>query len=140
MPKGVVAVAESGLREPADLRRLERAGYHAFLVGERLIAQPDPGAALAALRGVDRASGAGRGPSERSDNDPRQDLRHHHASRTRVLAVELGASAIGLVFWPRSPRVVEIERAQDIVAALPPFVGAVGVFVNQAEDARARGA
>jgi indole-3-glycerol phosphate synthase len=52
MPKGAVTVAESGLREPADLERLERAGYHAFLVGERLIAQPDPGAALSALRGA----------------------------------------------------------------------------------------
>ena len=52
MPKGAVAVAESGLREPADLLRLERAGYHAFLVGERLMAQPDPGAALRALRGA----------------------------------------------------------------------------------------
>jgi indole-3-glycerol phosphate synthase len=52
IPKGAVAVAESGLRTPADLQRLEAAGYHAFLVGERLIAEPDPGAALAALRGV----------------------------------------------------------------------------------------
>jgi indole-3-glycerol phosphate synthase len=52
LPKGVVTVAESGLREPADLRRLERAGYDAFLVGERLIAQTDPGAALRALRGA----------------------------------------------------------------------------------------
>ena len=53
MPKGAVTVAESGLREPGDLQRLSRAGYHAFLVGERLIAQPDPGAALRILRGVD---------------------------------------------------------------------------------------
>ena len=52
LPPGTVAVAESGLREPADLARLERAGYQAFLVGERLIAQPDPGAALARLRGA----------------------------------------------------------------------------------------
>ena len=52
LPKDVVAVAESGLREPADLHRLERAGYRAFLVGERLIVQADPGAALRALRGV----------------------------------------------------------------------------------------
>jgi indole-3-glycerol phosphate synthase len=51
LPTGIVAVAESGLRETADLDRLARAGYHAFLVGERLIAQPDPGAALDALRG-----------------------------------------------------------------------------------------
>ena len=52
LPKSAVAVAESGLRETADLHRLERAGYHAFLVGERLIVQPDPGAALRALRGA----------------------------------------------------------------------------------------
>jgi len=85
MPKGTVTVAESGLRDASDLRRLEGAGYHAFLVGERLIVQPDPGAALAALRGVDGKRGPegsrrvattpsaqrGRGgfgaPSERSD-------------------------------------------------------------------------
>jgi indole-3-glycerol phosphate synthase len=51
LPSSVVTVAESGLREPADLRRLEHAGYRAFLVGERLIVQPDPGEALRALRG-----------------------------------------------------------------------------------------
>jgi len=50
MPRAAITVAESGLREPGDLRRLENAGYHAFLVGERLITQPDPGAALRALR------------------------------------------------------------------------------------------
>jgi indole-3-glycerol phosphate synthase len=50
IPRGVTAVAESGLRATADLTRLESAGYSAFLVGEHLIAQPDPGAALRALR------------------------------------------------------------------------------------------
>jgi indole-3-glycerol phosphate synthase len=62
LPAGAVAVAESGLRETEDLRRLERAGYSAFLVGERLIAEPDPGAALRTLRGP-----AGRRALERSD-------------------------------------------------------------------------
>jgi phosphoribosylanthranilate isomerase len=52
-----------------------------------------------------------------------------------VAAAELGASAIGIVFWPSSPRVVERERAREIVRALPPFVGAVGVFVNQVTEA-----
>jgi indole-3-glycerol phosphate synthase len=49
MPRDVVAVAESGIRTAVDLARLSAAGYHAFLVGERLIAQPDPGAALREL-------------------------------------------------------------------------------------------
>ena len=52
MPADVTAVAESGIRTPDDIARLSRAGYHAFLVGERLIAQPDPGAALRELRGA----------------------------------------------------------------------------------------
>ena len=43
-------VAESGIRTPDDVRSLSAAGYDAFLVGERLIAQPDPGAALRELR------------------------------------------------------------------------------------------
>jgi phosphoribosylanthranilate isomerase len=50
------------------------------------------------------------------------------------LAVALGAAAIGLVFWPESPRCVEIAQAREIVRSLPAFVTAVGVFVNQ-EDA-----
>ncbi len=51
------------------------------------------------------------------------------------LAVDLGASAIGLIFWPSSPRFVEQSRAREIVARLPPFVSVVGVFVNQVKEA-----
>ena len=49
-------------------------------------------------------------------------------------AVEQGADAIGLVFYPPSPRCVSIEQAADIVAALPAFVTAVGLFVNEQAD------
>ncbi len=49
IPDEIVAVAESGIREGADLRRLRDAGYDAFLVGEHLMAAPDPGAALKTL-------------------------------------------------------------------------------------------
>ena len=51
-----------------------------------------------------------------------------------VLAAELGASAIGLIFWPNSPRALDPVAARTIVASLPPFVTAVGVFVNQGRD------
>ena len=47
-------------------------------------------------------------------------------------AAAAGADAIGLVFYPPSPRAVDIDRARDIVAALPPFVTAVGLFVDAA--------
>ncbi len=46
-----------------------------------------------------------------------------------IAAVEAGADAVGLVFGP-SPRQVTISRAREIVAAMPPFVFVVGVFVN----------
>jgi phosphoribosylanthranilate isomerase len=46
-------------------------------------------------------------------------------------AIAHGASAIGFVFWPASPRFIDPYRARQIAAALPPFVAAVGVFVNQ---------
>lgn len=52
LPAGVTGVAESGIRNKEDLARLSGAGYQAFLVGERLMTQPDPGAALEELRGV----------------------------------------------------------------------------------------
>ena len=49
---GVVGVAESGIRTRADIDALTAAGYHAFLVGERFMTQPDPGAALRELTAV----------------------------------------------------------------------------------------
>jgi len=45
-------------------------------------------------------------------------------------AAEAGADAIGLVFYPRSPRYLSAERALEIRDALPAFVGAVALFVN----------
>jgi phosphoribosylanthranilate isomerase len=47
-----------------------------------------------------------------------------------VSAVQAGADAIGLVFYAQSPRFVSIEQAQKIMAAIPPFVSVVGLFVN----------
>ena len=49
IPAGAVAVAESGIETAADVARLRAAGYDVFLVGESLMRQPDPGAALQAL-------------------------------------------------------------------------------------------
>jgi phosphoribosylanthranilate isomerase len=46
-------------------------------------------------------------------------------------AVAAGAGAIGFVFWPESPRFIDPYRARAIRSRLPPFVTAVGVFVNQ---------
>ena len=49
IPPAVLRVAESGITTSQDLARLRAAGFDAFLIGERLMRQPDPGAALKAL-------------------------------------------------------------------------------------------
>jgi phosphoribosylanthranilate isomerase len=72
-----------------------------------------------------------------------------HPSRTRiklcgltkaedvVYAVAAGADAIGLVFYPPSPRNLTLDQAAALAALVPPFVATVGLFVNpSAEDLR----
>ena len=54
------------------------------------------------------------------------------------MAADAGADAVGLVFWPGSPRQVDAETARGITAALPPFVLRVGVFVNADRETLAR--
>src|SRR5262245_25580462 len=49
-------------------------------------------------------------------------------------AVEQGATALGFVLWPRSPRAVTVDRAAEIIAELPSHVMTVGVFVNESID------
>jgi phosphoribosylanthranilate isomerase len=48
-----------------------------------------------------------------------------------IAAARLGADAIGLVFYPPSPRAVTVIQAKLIVKSLPPFVTVVGLFVNE---------
>jgi len=51
-----------------------------------------------------------------------------------LAAARFGADAIGLVFWPGTPRVVALERAREIVNATSPFVSVVGLFVDPARE------
>ena len=48
-----------------------------------------------------------------------------------LLSVDLGANALGFVFYEGSKRYIKPDNAQSIISKLPPFVTTVGVFVNQ---------
>ena len=49
-------------------------------------------------------------------------------------AVACGADALGLVFYPKSPRAVDVTRARAIARAVPPFVTIVALFVDEPEE------
>lgn len=51
-----------------------------------------------------------------------------------LAAARAGADAIGFVFWPGSPRQVDVARARTIVHAMPPFVSCVGLFVDPSAE------
>lgn len=58
LPSGVIRVAESGIRDGDDVRRLTDAGFDAVLVGEALVSSPDPAVALRQLRSGARSRAA----------------------------------------------------------------------------------
>jgi len=55
VPDGCIAICESGIRGPADLKRLAKARYHAVLIGERFMTAEDPGKELAEFLKLERA-------------------------------------------------------------------------------------
>ena len=73
LPPSVIGISESGLKTPADLQAMKALGYRAFLMGERFMIEPDPGAALAGL--IESLASRERRCAMTAD----QDLRHHPA-------------------------------------------------------------
>jgi phosphoribosylanthranilate isomerase len=49
-------------------------------------------------------------------------------------AVELGADALGFVFYPKSPRYITPQQAASLASGLPPYVSSVALFVNPTLD------
>lgn len=55
-------------------------------------------------------------------------------SQDALIAAKLGVDAIGLVFYPPSPRYIEINIAQEIIQILPPFITVVALFYDPQAD------
>lgn len=51
-----------------------------------------------------------------------------------IQAIEAGADALGFVFYAQSPRYIKPAEAKKIIEKMPPFIGRVGLFVNEGID------
>ncbi len=138
LPDGIVAVAESGIRDAGDVRRLAAAGYDAVLVGETLVGASDREAAVSGM--LERSGDHGPAPwrdhpvtGSEPDEGPGIFVKicGITSEADALLAVGMGASAVGFVFAP-SPRQMAPSAVADIVKRLPHETVTVGVFRDEA--------
>ncbi|MFI5181125.1 MAG: hypothetical protein ACHQPI_07025, partial [Thermoanaerobaculia bacterium] len=111
IPDGIVRVAESGVKTAAEVTRLLAAGYGAFLVGETLLRSGDGAKAIRYL--------LGRGTTE---------VKICGLTREEdvALCLRLGVDWIGLIFSPRSPRRLTLERGRALAESARGAKGVVG--------------
>lgn len=128
IPRTVPFVSASGIESASDIERL-LPYTNRFLVGSSIMKAKDMEAKLSELAGI----GVGCSP----DNG-RTSVAVKVCGITRsedaLLAISLGASHIGLIFAPTSPRYVQLEQARAICDAVRGKAKIVGVFQNQAHD------
>ncbi|HEV2582914.1 MAG TPA: bifunctional indole-3-glycerol-phosphate synthase TrpC/phosphoribosylanthranilate isomerase TrpF [Ktedonobacteraceae bacterium] len=124
IPADRVVVAESGIHNAADARRLARCDVQAMLVGESLVVSDDIPAQMQALL---------HGANESAQIKICGLLTEEHA-RT---AIEAGADMLGLIFYEPSHRYISPHDARALRERIEPLrntIDLVGVFVNREAD------
>ncbi len=127
-PEGILFVAESGIRNAAQVGELRRNGVNGILVGETLMRAADKRAALDELRLPEK--------SVRGNDSERLRFKICGLRREEdVKAVnEAKPDMAGFIFDPARRRYIAPEKAAELTRRLDPAIQPVGVFVNAAED------
>ncbi|HEY8868670.1 MAG TPA: tryptophan synthase subunit beta [Candidatus Limnocylindrales bacterium] len=110
LPDDRIAIAESGLRDPATISRWRAIGFDAALVGEMLMRSAAPAAAVRSL------VTAGAAPSDLGNQARTAFVKICGATDAEgvLAAVRAGADAIGLNLVPGTPRCLELDEAADL--------------------------
>jgi indole-3-glycerol phosphate synthase len=109
IPPDVLCVAESGMREPAQVRELAQARVDAVLIGETLVKAPDSGAALRAFVDAGRASSVGEGQTRHTGpgNASGAGAASDAPTETNVSAAGTGATGLAVGEGLAPPALIE---------------------------------
>ncbi|SMC71393.1 indole-3-glycerol phosphate synthase [Desulfocicer vacuolatum DSM 3385] len=124
LTKDQIPVSASGVSGPDDIQKGMDAGLFNFLVGESIVRANDTEKFI-----HDLISTGNTGTSQRLET-PRIKVCGLTRPHEAVACADLGAHAVGLVFYPKSPRHVTTAQAAEICRALPGDIITTGVFVD----------
>ncbi len=119
-----IPVSASGVSGPADIQKGMDAGLFNFLVGESIVRADDT------EKFIQDLISTGSNATKNTSHFPLVKVCGLTRPDEAVACAELGANAIGLIFYPKSPRSVTTAQATEICRALPGNIITTGVFVD----------
>jgi indole-3-glycerol phosphate synthase/phosphoribosylanthranilate isomerase len=121
-------IAESGINDLEVLSEIIDLGYHGALIGEHFLRAEDPAAEVSRF-----VSFAGSKYSVPLPNKPRIKICGITSEQDAMLAIEMGADALGFIF-AESPRRMDSAKLRQFRSRIPKNVLCVGVFREQKKD------